>query len=46
LEKTLITNTPATIRPMPTMAGGSSRCLNNTQAMMVISTMPTPDQIA
>lgn len=45
-ENTLITTTPAQIRPMPSNAGRSSFCLNTNRPISEISTMPTPDQIA
>src|SRR5690606_6218569 len=46
LENTFSTTTPATIKPMPSTAGRSSFCPYSSQATAVISTMPTPDQMA
>ena len=45
-DSRLRTSTPATIRPIPTMAGRSSVCPKNSQPIVVISTMPTADQMA
>ena len=38
--------TPAMISPMTAMAAASGICLSQTALSAVISTMPTPDQIA
>ena len=46
LEKILMTNTPETMRPMPSMAARSSVCLCTIQPISVMSTMPAPAQIA
>lgn len=46
LEKRFNTTTPATIKPMPMIAGASRCCPKNSHAISEISTMPAPDQIA
>lgn len=45
-ENTLITTTPAQIKPMPINAGRSSFCLNTNRPISEINTMPTPDHMA
>jgi len=46
LEKTLMTATPATMRPMPSMAGKSRCCLWTITPARAMSTMPNPAQMA
>lgn len=46
LEKTLMTTTPIIIKLNPIIAGKSGISLKKTAPMIVIKTIPTPDQIA